>query len=157
MLFRSRAGIAVLVKFDRWALQNRKHENVLSIMAKIRSEALHFGILGGQPVQTNVYSIDLERELARLAEICGYSVSCAHCGAFNICTEIAFSNIPGLGKVRDRNGGLPDRGANWDKKLKRQSHRYPERLCVNSMYSVSAMSPLMNVGKQPKSTSVSMS
>jgi len=44
----------------------------------------------GQRIQTEVPSGEVERELARLAEKCGYSVfPCAHCGVLNICTEVA--------------------------------------------------------------------
>jgi DNA-directed RNA polymerase subunit RPC12/RpoP len=46
----------------------------------------------GERIRT-VTSGDVERELARLAETCGYNVyPCVHCGALNICTEIAFTD-----------------------------------------------------------------
>ncbi len=48
----------------------------------------------GHPVQTDIHSTEVERELVRLAVTCGYLVfPCAHCGALNICTETAFSRF----------------------------------------------------------------
>jgi predicted RNA-binding Zn-ribbon protein involved in translation (DUF1610 family) len=47
----------------------------------------------GERIRT-VASAQLEWELASLAEKVGYSVfPCAHCGALNVCTEIALADV----------------------------------------------------------------
>jgi uncharacterized protein with PIN domain len=47
----------------------------------------------GERIRT-VASENVERELASLAETCGYNVyPCSHCGALNICSEVAFSHL----------------------------------------------------------------
>jgi len=46
----------------------------------------------GERIRT-VASRDVGRELARLAETCGYSVyPCPRCGTLNICTEVALTD-----------------------------------------------------------------